>query len=665
MTQMSEKPSIYGRCKAGSLFETVHRDEFLRSAAIVRVGANEDGSFSLKEGLRYKVYADKNSSNFFNGDIKFTYTNTSGEEETRYLMLGTTQTVTDIYKKCYELIIHRYSAEANVVYFTWDADGERKETSYIVSSYDAENALTISNVNAVYVYNDDATVKGEKGEKGDKGEVNVLQETGDSTTDAMSQRATTKALNSIGINQLSCMVTENLYNKNSPDNVAGYLYDGSIMESEVLSTSEYIRVKPKTLYAFSGLVQDGHTYVRFINEFDENKQFIRSYIYEESITTAENTKFVRFTYTTGNEDNVYMVEGLKSGADIPKYEPKIPIEHIKGYEQEFGKLLSKQLFASGTYKEQGDMTTGSIFETPVMNIKKNNIYTFMCKVSQFGELKIGHGKTAYSSTYVTIDSEKLHITKYTTTADTVAHEHGLTIADYLYIQIKVSNSTADITLMSNGKKFVLNDVEWTGDSNATSFVECTSGNLTDCSFTWSSGDFRKSVFIFGDSYLGFTNGARWCYYLKENGFIDNVLLNSFAGEATSAGLLSLQNVFKFGIPQFAIWALGMNDGSDNSVSIETWQNGVDTFVQLCEENGVTPILATIPSVPTINHETKNAYIRESGYRYIDFARAVGATSDGTWFDKMLSADGVHPTESGALALYMQAITDCAEITMSI
>ena len=60
---------------------------------------------------------------------------------------------------------------------------------------------------------------------------------------------------------------------------------------------------------------------------------------------------------------------------------------------------------------------------------------------------------------------------------------------------------------------------------------------------------------------------------------------------------------------------------------------------------------------------KNSIIRSSGLRYIDFYNAVGSTESGSWYDGMLSTDGVHPTETGARALFGQAMADFAELAM--
>ena len=120
-----------------------------------------------------------------------------------------------------------------------------------------------------------------------------------------------------------------------------------------------------------------------------------------------------------------------------------------------------------------------------------------------------------------------------------------------------------------------------------------------------------------------------------------------------------------GKPKYIVWCLGMNDGSDSkSAPSSAWVTGRDTVINVCKRYGATPIFATIPTVPGINHEQKNTWVRSSGYRYIDFAKAVGADENGDWYSGMLSDDEVHPTAQGARALYGRVLTDFPEIMVS-
>ncbi len=86
------------------------------------------------------------------------------------------------------------------------------------------------------------------------------------------------------------------------------------------------------------------------------------------------------------------------------------------------------------------------------------------------------------------------------------------------------------------------------------------------------------------------------------------------------------------------------------------------FLEVCALYDIQPILATIPCVPSYDNSYKNAWVRASGYRYIDFASAVNTAQDATtWYDDMLSSDNVHPDVQGAIALATQVLTDVPEI----
>ena len=67
-----------------------------------------------------------------------------------------------------------------------------------------------------------------------------------------------------------------------------------------------------------------------------------------------------------------------------------------------------------------------------------------------------------------------------------------------------------------------------------------------------------------------------------------------------------------------------------------------------------------------SHEKKNDWIRSSGYRYVDFAKAVGANSEtGMWRDGLRESDtGLHPSALGAKVLFAQLLSDFPEIMVS-
>lgn len=126
-------------------------------------------------------------------------------------------------------------------------------------------------------------------------------------------------------------------------------------------------------------------------------------------------------------------------------------------------------------------------------------------------------------------------------------------------------------------------------------------------------------------------------------------------------------------PKYAVWCLGMNNPDSGAIN-SSYLTNTQNFLAKCQEKGITPILCTIPSAwgsvsedsdiaVTRDNSYKNAWVKASGYRYIDFADAV-EKADGTgWYDNMLSTDGVHPDVLGAITLADRFIRDFPEITM--
>lgn len=325
----------------------------------------------------------------------------------------------------------------------------------------------------------------------------------------------------------------------------------------------------------------------------------------------------------------------------------------------------RSLYGKGFEKATGDLADGDSLTLDSTNVKKNNVFSFLGKVTSFGSLLIGQGFETYSGAWVEITDTKLIVHNYAQSDTAVEYTHGLTISDYIYVQILVSVAKADIVIFSGDESFKQTNANWYG-CNGTLFAKSDGSTLTDCVFSWSCQDFRKSVWVFGDSYVGLNNVARWATQLRNAGFADNVLINGYAGEASSSAVTALTNALEnYGQPKQLVWCLGMNDGADSGTTPSAnYAAGIGQVEALCAEYGVELIRATIPTVPGQNNEGKNAYVRASGDRYIDFAAAVGASSSGVWYTDMLSTDNVHPSETGAIALYHRAIADCPELTFS-
>lgn len=304
------------------------------------------------------------------------------------------------------------------------------------------------------------------------------------------------------------------------------------------------------------------------------------------------------------------------------------------------------------------------------NLRKGERYVFSGNITTMETLKFGFtyaNSFSVSTTLFnefTIDSTNItYKTKSTNQTATAQFAHGLTFANNIqFIFEYLPTGQAKITLITNGNMFTqtLAFVKQTISQVAVVSDEST---LTDCKLTWTPIDIDKLIWMFGNSYFAYDT-ARWPYYLHEYGYDKNILIDGWPGEGSVNARNSLLTLIQFGVPKYIVWCMGMNDGSDTDADTPSsdWALRRDEMLEICEQYNITPIFATIPNVPTVLNTGKNAWVRASGYRYIDFAKAVGAEeAQSTWYSGMLSSDNVHPTASGAKALFARVLLDFPEI----
>lgn len=295
--------------------------------------------------------------------------------------------------------------------------------------------------------------------------------------------------------------------------------------------------------------------------------------------------------------------------------------------------------------------------------KKNKVLVFFGSVSTMGTIKFYHGVNVYNSGRVEINSTNVKVVTYNT-EDTVRKDvaHNLTITDYIGVIFDVG-TTNDlyITVLTNGGSFRLDNVWW-GSSNGEIKIVSEDSVLSNISVSWNCDDFKLPIWIYGDSYLDSYNPARWPYHII-NWDMDTFAMFGFPGAKSEHVYPEWLRTLKHGSPKYAIWCLGMNDIDDDTSINADWKKYIDNFIKDCTDNRIEPILATIPNTPERRHTFKNNYIRGSGYRYIDFAKAVNAeTYPSNWYTGMLHSDNTHPSEQGAIALAIRALTDFPELT---
>lgn len=279
-----------------------------------------------------------------------------------------------------------------------------------------------------------------------------------------------------------------------------------------------------------------------------------------------------------------------------------------------------------------------------------------------GSISMGKGYHVSGGGYVVVDATNL---SYFTAANETAsftYQHGLTIKDYLVITVELDKSAnAKITVTTNGGSYTNDKLSFAAIRRGAFFVKDGASEGVNGHFSYAAKGWGYNTHVYGDSYIGVYSDQRWPYYAVQDGY--NVYFNGFSGRGSADALPVLKSVLKQGArPERIIWALGMND-KDNGAPNASWLACVEELKTICANNAIELILTTTPLVAAVDNTYKNRYVRGSSYRYIDFAAAVGATEDTTWYDNMLADDGVHPATEGAVALYQQVLTDVPEITM--
>lgn len=449
----------------------------------------------------------------------------------------------------------------------------------------------------------------------------------------------------------------NLFNKNASDLIEGaFVTDlGVTYANASYDTSGYIPVTVGTEYAKSG----AYGYGAYSAFYDADKAFLSS-SNEQVVTAPALAAFIRVSLLAANIDTYMLVEGAYVPSTYYSYDDvKLDPDYIE--ESNSAKITKNLVGNDYISSETSSLTTGNsleISEAPKY-IKKGASYSMRAELTAIsGSVSAGKGYATYRGRWLEIDATNVIIKYYETSENTLATiPHGLTISDFLYVSLDIDDlGQAKIILNSLSGLFVYTYADFGYDFNGSPFVLTTGQTLSNVNVSFGSKDYRKPVWIFGDSYISVTTD-RWPYYIINDFGITNFFLNGVAGETSPTAFPELERCLNFGTPKYLIWALGMNDtDSDYTTNLAYVES-------LCDNKGITLILTTIPTVPEYDKEVIKAAVLASGYRYIDFYTAVGAASDGTWYTGYIEDEttGVHPTILGAKALAARLIMDFPEI----
>ena len=316
------------------------------------------------------------------------------------------------------------------------------------------------------------------------------------------------------------------------------------------------------------------------------------------------------------------------------------------------------------------LSSGESLEMHDPVVKDRSHISFTCDIKSLDDdamIAVGRGYMYTSGCWVEITKTHIRAFTYFYYTDPQLRvlepqaEHGLEIKDFLTIVIDEDKKNGRFIVLTTATGSLKILCPGFSACDGKIFAKVQGCELENCRLNWLYDGFAFPIWVYGDSYLGYGSPSRWPYYLYRDGY-DKVMLSGYPGMNTQRGLVDFKLSLERGTPVYAVWCLGMNNNDPSVDEPEPkWLEATKEFLEICKEKGIVPILSTIPCVPNRINEAKNAWVRASGYRYIDFNRAVGADKSKEWYPGMLCPDRVHPAENGAAALYSQVLIDFPEI----
>lgn len=288
-------------------------------------------------------------------------------------------------------------------------------------------------------------------------------------------------------------------------------------------------------------------------------------------------------------------------------------------------------------------------------VKTNGVVSLSAKLSSLGELRIGFGRSWTNSLHLKVDATKVQILHNSNDTVKATFNHGLTIEEFVNVAFSFDKEEGYIFIGTKGGIKAFKSTNVFIESYGRPYMSAdASTTLTDVTLKYTAPKFRCPIWVFGDSYTSVVD-TRWTYHMIKTFGVDQFLLDGLAGASSADMYAELKRAMVNGTPRFLVWCLGMNDTFAN------WKKYYEQVEQTCEAYGIELILQTIPipSSGAAEKQSINAFIKQSGHRYVDICAAVSPNSSATWYEGY-NEDGVHPTVLGAKAIASRFLADVPE-----
>lgn len=166
---MSNKPKIYATCPAGCLWETVHRDEFEKSASIYELTPNADGDYIVSAPIKLKVVSPLNEDGTaYAAELQMRVYESGSYYYFPVLGFSAER---DKYKDGYLLELLKdgsvFTPALGKTPYGYSINGGDAVDITCLSVQSPKNSFKITGASAVFAYNSEATVQARDGEDGD------------------------------------------------------------------------------------------------------------------------------------------------------------------------------------------------------------------------------------------------------------------------------------------------------------------------------------------------------------------------------------------------------------------------------------------------------------------------------------------------------------------
>ena len=310
--------------------------------------------------------------------------------------------------------------------------------------------------------------------------------------------------------------------------------------------------------------------------------------------------------------------------------------------------------------------SGTSLKIDTESVISHSLIALTAKIESFPDgavIRVGQLGGELGSTFAEITNQKIAVyTIHPVSGEKITVKspikHNANLEGRFSFKVDAAYGLADVSIIGTERTQNFNSIQWSAIGSGVS-IAAEGVDLGETSFTYATEDYREKIWVITDSSVPASYKESWLNMLSSGGYTENLIISSGALNSEAA-LASFRETLNYGTPVYAFWAVGSLEADNGAVNAAYLEN-TEAFIALCREKGIVPVLATVPNTDSADHTHKNAFIKSSGERYVDFAFAVSKDSSAVWYEGLFDNEEGMMTENGARAMFARLIVDFPEI----